>query len=172
MVQGSLRSVAPVMLAILIAIFGDPRAVLYVRVLATISALIQCAPADTACPMRHEVAAATIAIVASEAPGDTEANAAAMIGLGWHETRFATVLQADGGPARSWWQVEPVARGAMRKGEQERLATDTVYAATRALAAWHRGSGAYACGDAHRCPRAAAELRRYVARATWALAAR
>lgn len=141
------------MLVLLIALFGDPRAVLFARTLAALAILCPCAPDDAACPSRHQTVAAVIATVATEAD-DPERAAVLLLAAGAHETRFRTMRQVQG-PAVTWWQLEVLER------ERAALLADPVAAARRALGIALRGWGTYACGDARRCPDAAAELRRY-----------
>lgn len=138
------------------------RAVFALHILAALSRMVPCADAAS-CPL--PLVAATIAAVAVD-----EEQGAALIGLCAHETRCRVLRQLGGGPARSWWQIEPVGRGEARRLDAARLEADPLYAASQALAIWGRGNaGAYACGDERKCRDAAAELRRYVASARWAM---
>jgi hypothetical protein len=143
--------------AVLTFLFGSPRAALFVRVLGALGAMCPCAPEDAACPARHELASAAI-VGASESDSD----AALLLGTLAHETCARTMVQVRG-PAVSWWQLE------VHRRERAALLNDPFLAARRALGIARGGMGAYACGDGRRCPDAAAELRRYVERAGWAL---
>lgn len=140
-----------------------------VRILLALSRLTPCAPGDAACPGIHARVACVIATVASES-ADPEHATALLLGIGAHETGFRTERQANGGPAVSFWQIEvpPAQRAA--------LLADPIAAARLALLR-ARGCGgslrAYATGSCHgggqEGARAAAELRRYVASARWAM---
>jgi len=147
----SCYSARPVLYTILVLLFGDPRAIMAARVLSTLAVLCPCAPADDGCHPRHVTVARTIAIVAED-----EGDAALLLGIGAHETGFRVLVQARGGPAVSWWQLEVPRR------DRAALLADPVAAARRALGIARRGFGTYACGNPHRCADAAAELRRYV----------
>lgn len=139
-------------------LFGDPRAILFSRVLAAVSALCPGAPVE---------ASAVITVAAYEDRDPVRA-AVLLLAAGAHETCFRTMYQVDG-PARSWFQVEPMGKTRKERAEDERrLLVDPLYAARVALGIARKGWSAYACGKRDGCPAAAAELARYEMAATWA----
>lgn len=155
---------------LLLAFFGDPRAVMFARVLAAIGRLCPCPPGDNVCELHHERAAAAIAQVATD-DDDPDGAAVLLIGAGAHETGFRTEREMGGGRAVSFWQVE------VPRSRRAAMLADPAAAAHQALRAARACGGtmrAYACGscncgDGGRGEQAAAELRRYVNSARHAL---
>jgi len=160
----------------LLFLFGDPRMAFALRVLAAITRLCPCAPADELCDRLHRQSAAAIAIVALEQP-DTERAAALLVGAGVHESCFRVERQILGwlpdgspiyGPAVTSYQLE------VRPAERPALLADPVAAARLALRAARAGWRSYACGSpgcgGDAGARAAAELAASYQAAWWALA--
>lgn len=140
-------------------LFGPPRTIALLRILAALSRLCPCPATDAACPAHHQRAAAAIVLVVED-DRDPEDAAALLLGTGAHETGFRTEHQVKG-PGVTYWQHEVPVR------ERAALLADVVLAARRALRIARSGMAAYAGCEG----RTAEELRRYVWSARWALAA-
>lgn len=158
----------PLVVALLL-LFGRPETSLVARARGGIERVCPCRGDVVTCDARHELAASVIGHVAAEDEDPGEA-LALLIGTGCHETRFSTEMQVGGGPARSWWQLEPTAP--TRTGREAQAAAwldDPVLAARVALSRARTCGGSlrgYAwgkCGQGSaEQERVAAELRRYV----------
>lgn len=157
------------MLQVLTFFFGSPLAILVARVASALCFLCPCAPTDLACEAVHQRVVYTVSVVAIEQRDPDEA-AALLLGTAAHETGFKVELQANGGPAVSWWQIEVFRR------DRAALLANPVAAARLAL------SRARACGGTMRgyawgkCSiadpfheQAAAELRHTVQSARFAM---
>ena len=144
---------------VLVAAFGDPRAIFFGQVLSVLNAIAPCPVEDLACEAMHRRAAAVITVVALE-DEDPKSAADILAGAGGHETGFRTKHQKNGS-AVTWWQLD-----GLHTGEPERYLSDDVAAARRALEI-ARGCGGsmigYASGGCRsRSPRvleAASQLR-------------
>jgi hypothetical protein len=149
------------MLAVVLALlFGSPEAAFAARVRHAVDALCPChRDPRPGCEATHARATAAIAVVALDAR-DPEEAAARLLGTMAHETCARHERQLGGGPAIGWWQLEVPAR------ERAALLADPVAAARVALSRAGGDLSAYAGAPGQ----TAAELRRYVASARYALA--
>lgn len=158
------------MLSVLVLLFGSPPAIFLARVLGALAVLCPCQAGYQACDAHHLRAGRAIAVVAAGEPDPDEA-AARLLGAGAHETGFRVELQAQGGRAITYWQLE------VRRADRAALLADPVAAARLALRIARACGGSmvgYAGGRCEGGPevqQTAADLRRYVAAARLALAA-
>ena len=153
-----MTSAAFALYSALVFLFGAPEAAFRARVHETLTAL--CPATD---PLRRSAYATVVTRAALEA--DPELAAATLLGIGAHETCFATEVQADGGPAVSAWQEEPRGAGAAaRAADRAALLADPHLAAGRALAiADGCGLRCYATGSRHGGGERGAEVARQLA---------
>jgi len=95
-------------------------------VLRVIASLSPCPPGDADCARQHAEASRVIALVAL-ADARPEDALARLSGAGGHETGFRTRVQARGGPAVCWFQVE------VPRAERAALVADDLSCAFLAL---------------------------------------
>lgn len=155
---------------LLLFAFGSPRTAFALHVLAALTRLCPCTPADGLCLALHRESAVGIAIVSGE-QRDPEHVAALLVGVGAHETCFRVERQTHGGPAVGVYQIE------VPPAQRPAILADPVLSARLALRAARTCGGSmigYAWGACHGADaahlRAAAELRASVLTAWWALA--